>query len=474
MRFPFMCFDISRLKPLPGRKQPVIALIGCDGSGKSTVGDALRDEMSKRHPTVLCHLGKQAGNLERALYPVPIIGTFVKKKSNKENKRIKSGKKATTVAVIVGFVLSMRRVVRFIKMRHLYNKNYAILTDRYPQNNVPGPMDGPTLANLILSHKWAHILSRVERKFYARMAQFKPDLVIRLNVDIETALQRKPDHVRFKLERKISDLSKIKFDDVPILELDATDPLEQVLAQAKEVVARVMEVYPSAKRAGSLISLVGCDGSGKSSLSTDLVQTLGQKQPTMYGYLGLGSGDLGRWIGTWPCIGPWLEAKLTKKATKTRTKGEKIPGLLTALVVFGFSLLRLKRFKRVQKAVEEGYCVITDRYPQAEIPGQCDGPGLSVARSNNPIIWFLVKRERKIYEKIAAYRPDLVIFLEVDVDTALSRKPDHNREALQHKIEVMPRLTFGGAPLVRVDARQAYLTVRQDIIDVLKQHHTIV
>ncbi|WP_202401577.1 MULTISPECIES: hypothetical protein [unclassified Saccharibacter] len=470
-----MCADLPPLTPISGRKQPVIALIGCDGSGKSTVGSVLLEEMSKQRPTAFCHLGKQAGNLERALGPVPFIGSLVSKKAKSENKRIQTGKKATSVAIITGFILSMRRVVRFSKMRWWHRRGYAILTDRYPQNSLPGPMDGPTVANLNFTQHWAGLLSRFERVFYARMARFKPDLVIRLHVDIETALQRKPDHVRFKLERKISDLPKLSFNGAPILELDSTQPLETVLTHAKEAVDQVLSLYPApeSQREGVLVSLVGCDGSGKSSLSADLVKCLGRMRPTLYGYLGLGSGDLGRRIGTWPLIGPWLEGKLTKKAKKTRTKGEKIPGLITALVVFGFSLLRYKRFLHVKKAVEHGHFVITDRYPQDEIPGQCDGPGLSAAQTNNPIIRLLARIERRLYQKIAAYRPDLVVVLDVDVDTALSRKPDHDRDALQTKIELMPQLTFGGAECVHVDARQAYLAVKEDIVAQLRKKRLI-
>ncbi|UMM64057.1 dTMP kinase [Aristophania vespae] len=217
-------------------------------------------------------------------------------------------------------------------------------------------------------------------------------------------------------------------------------------------------------RYGHLIALVGCDGSGKSSLSADLVRILGRNRKTVYGYLGLGSGDLGRRIGQWPLLGPLLEKKLTSKAKKTRTKGEKIPGFITALVVFIFSLIRLKRFRRVKKAVEKGYLVITDRYPQAEIAGQCDGPGLSAARTNNPFIRAMASIEKRLYLKMAAFKPDLIIFLEVDAQTAHQRKPDHDIEALQTKIDIMPHITFNGAPKKIIDASQPYDKVKQNVI----------
>lgn len=222
-------------------------------------------------------------------------------------------------------------------------------------------------------------------------------------------------------------------------------------------------------RFGHLIALVGCDGSGKSTLSHDLVRLFSRNRKTTYGYLGLGSGDLGRRIGKWPVIGKWLEKKLTHKAKKTRTKGEKIPGLITASVVFVFSLLRFARFKHVKHAVESGDLVITDRYPQCEIPGHCDGPGLSAAKTNNPLIRILARIELSLYQRMADFKPDLILLLDIDAETALARKPDHDLEALQTKIEIMPRLTFNDAPKKIINARQPYEEVRQDIIIALQR-----
>lgn len=478
---------VSEFKPrsVVGRHQPVIALVGCDGSGKSTVGTALLVLLQAERPTVFCHLGKQAGNLERTLAPLPLIGSYVTGKAKKENSKIQSGKKAGVLAAISGFVLSMRRVLRYGRMRYQHERGMTILTDRYPQNSVPGPMDGPTLANLNRDGVLFRFFSRVERMLYARMARFRPDVVIRLNVDLETALQRKPDHVAFKLARKIDDLSKLDFAGAPIVDIDATEPLEQVLAQAEETVRKVLALYPrsgqaggvadphgssQAGRAGRLVSLVGCDGSGKSSISQYLVQHISETRPAVYGYLGLGSGDLGRRIGTLPFIGAALEKKLNGKAKKARTKGEKMPGMLTGLVLFAFSLVRLKRFWRVKRAVEKGFLVVTDRYPQMEVPGQCDGPGLSAAYSHNPLIRFLAWLERGIYRRIAAFRPDLVIRLNVDAETAHSRKPDHDLDALRIKAELMPQLNFNHAPLVEVDARQSYEAVQQEVLYLLEKH----
>jgi hypothetical protein len=67
-----------------------------------------------------------------------------------------------------------------------------------------------------------------------------PDLVLRLNVDLETAYARKPDHSRESLARKVAATPLLKFNGAPIADLDATAPLDDVVAAAKEAVSRTM------------------------------------------------------------------------------------------------------------------------------------------------------------------------------------------------------------------------------------------
>ena len=138
--------------------------------------------------------------------------------------------------------------------------------------------------------------------------------------------------------------------------------------------------------------------------------------------------------------------------------------------MFGFSLARYRRFRQVLGYRRQGVQVITDRYPQAEVPGSFDGPGLSWARKGSALVERLAQRERALYEDMASYRPTLVIRLNVDVDTALARKSDHQRAMLEKKIAVVPTLRFGGAQIVDVDATRPYHDVLEGIRAVLRRH----
>ena len=217
-----------------------------------------------------------------------------------------------------------------------------------------------------------------------------------------------------------------------------------------------------------LIAFVGCDGSGKSTLSADLVAEVSRDRSAQTCYLGLGSGAIGARIKQLPLLGEVVERRLARKADQTRTTGEKIPGLGTALVVYLFSLVRLRRFRRMLRLRRAGVTVFTDRYPQIEVGGFYDGPGLAAAQPGSQLVALLARREQRIYRWMASFQPDVVIRLNVDTETAHARKPDHGYELLARKVGVTPRLRFNGARIVDIDSREPYDAVRAKAAGVVR------
>lgn len=217
-----------------------------------------------------------------------------------------------------------------------------------------------------------------------------------------------------------------------------------------------------------LIAIIGADGSGKSTLAADLAADLAQSRPTAHVYLGLGSGPIGQRIAAWPLIGPLLGRFIGKKADRTRDPKDRIPGLATALVVYWFSTRRKARFDAMMALRRQGVMVITDRYPQVEVSGFYDGPGLSAARAESRAVRWLAAREAALYAEMAAHIPTLVLRLNIDADTALARKPEHGRALVEQKIAVTPLLRFGGAPIAEIDATMDYaaeLALARQLID---------
>ncbi|WP_260927577.1 nucleoside triphosphate hydrolase [Novosphingobium sp. 9] len=224
--------------PLP----PLIAVVGCDGSGKSTVTEVLRDWLAETRPAQICHLGKQSGNIGRQIARLPMFGRKLDKSihSRAQKAQTDKGPGLATALVIYGF--SMRRVRRFARMMRLRRAGNTIIADRFPQLKVPGPMDGLGLAGASDSGP-VGVLKRMEYRRYAAMVANRPDLVIRLNVSLEVALARKPDHRPSSLARKVADVPRLTFEGAPIVDISADQPLEQVLAQAKAAItAKLIEL----------------------------------------------------------------------------------------------------------------------------------------------------------------------------------------------------------------------------------------
>ncbi|WP_294907411.1 hypothetical protein [Tatumella sp. UBA2305] len=206
-----------------------------------------------------------------------------------------------------------------------------------------------------------------------------------------------------------------------------------------------------------LIAVVGSDGTGKSTLTNDIVKRLQQQQPTERRYLGLISGEDGDKIKKLPVIGVWLERRLAAKSDKTQRMSNQGPALWAAVIMYGFSLWRASNLRKAVRLAQSGVLVISDRYPQAEISGfYYDGPGIGVERVTGWLKTRLAEKERELYREMARIRPELILRLDIDVDTALSRKPDHSYEELKDKISQMVRIEYNGAKIAELDARAAY------------------
>ena len=217
----------------------MIAVVGCDGSGKSTVTELLGAWLAGFRPTAVCHLGKQSGNIGRALARLPLLGPGLERSIRKKAKTTTTERGPGPATAIVVYAFTMRRVRRFRRMMALRRAGNIIITDRFPQTEVPGPMDGPGFGNA-RADGLVGWLSRRERRRFDAMVAHPPDLVIRLNVSLDVARARKPDHRPAALARKIDDLARLRFAGAPVVEIDADQPLETVLSNAKSAIAALL------------------------------------------------------------------------------------------------------------------------------------------------------------------------------------------------------------------------------------------
>jgi len=206
-----------------------------------------------------------------------------------------------------------------------------------------------------------------------------------------------------------------------------------------------------------LIAVVGCDGSGKSTVSKELLVLAERFGSAATAHLGKQQGNSGRWFSRLPLVGGWFEQVIERKASGVQSSRDdnKAPELFPAIVMYAFTLRRVWRFRRMMQLRKKGLVIIADRYPQLDIPSASDGPDMSVTAQGSRFVCWLAQREQTAFEWMTSYRPDLVIRLNVDLDIACARKPDHLRTVLKRKQAIVPQLTFNGAKIVEIDSNLA-------------------
>jgi thymidylate kinase len=222
-------------------------------------------------------------------------------------------------------------------------------------------------------------------------------------------------------------------------------------------------------------AVVGCDGTGKSTLTHDLLATLRHQGRAERRYLGLVSGEVGDMIKQLPIIGVRLENNLHNKANRALDMEKKLPGTGTALIMYLLSIWRALLFLRVIRLSHRGVRVIADRYPQVEVPGfHYDGPGLTVDRTTSWLVRRLALGELSMYQWMARHTPALVIRLTIDAEAAHERKPDHSMDELRDKISVMPRLQYNGARVVEIDATTPFQQVLESALSAIYETDLVI
>lgn len=241
---PVESFERSDSSDQALRLAPLIAIVGCDGAGKSTVSEAILLWMQESRSAQSCHLGIQSKALGEAMmkWPLvgPLVGRLIAKNAPRDNPTVKQNAEGpSTLAAFATFLLSIRRWRRYQNMMALRRNGIAVIADRFPQIAVASlKVDGPGLASVQHRNAFVGFLARREKALYAYMISYRPDLVIRLNIDLETAFARKPDHRYESLAAKIANVPKLEYQGAPILDLDSRLPLAEVIAQAKAAVSR--------------------------------------------------------------------------------------------------------------------------------------------------------------------------------------------------------------------------------------------
>ena len=232
--------DIRTGKTLP-RPGLMIALVGSDGAGKSTLGRDLHKWLRFKLDVHSYYMGSGDGGTHALDWLRRSIRGLVRLiKGRKENKSRKSGEvKLEKPRGVFGKtaelyqLVIMRHKIRLLRAaRKLTAGGSMVLTDRYPQTQVIGISDGPKIQGG-RSFEWA---ARKEMTYYDQARELGPDIVIKLKISPEAAHARKPDHDFDNIARKCQIVDALEFPQCAVAVINAEQPYADVLLAAKRAI----------------------------------------------------------------------------------------------------------------------------------------------------------------------------------------------------------------------------------------------
>jgi len=216
----------------------VVAVIGLDGSGKTTLVAALRQWLGSEVDVLPIYLGTGGGRPSLLLLPfkllVPIATWALRTKPAGSSHGTVSGRAPgplySILLAIWATAVAVEKSMKLVAARRGADRGMVVIVDRFPQDQIPDFNDAPLLPRLAHIPAW---LRRFEAGSYALARRLPPDLVIKLQTTPEVIMTREPDMDPLVIRRRTSALQQLAFRSSAVLSVDAGQPLADVIRAAK-------------------------------------------------------------------------------------------------------------------------------------------------------------------------------------------------------------------------------------------------
>ena len=214
-------------------------------------------------------------------------------------------------------------------------------------------------------------------------------------------------------------------------------------------------------RGGSILAIVGTDGSGKTSCTAELRAWLAPTFDVFTAHMGRPPRGLGR-----RAVGMALRVMEATDRALHGNRAATDPSVpvryLRILYHLTLAQDRYHLYRRVRRFVNDGGLAICERYPVKQ-NGAFAGPQIDALVDTVPfpgLARFLARREHAYYARIVP--PDALIVLQVEPDVAVHRKVTEPADYVRHRAELALTIDWSGARTHVVDANRPFETMIQD------------
>lgn len=235
------CVAVTRIPATGGR---MIALIGPDGSGKSTLVRAIVAWLFHGVDVLPVYFGSGDGSVSTIRWPLLLASRWWRRRGRLSDRRDSVPRAAAPDAqpawmrlarTLWALSLSYEKRTKLRQAWRAHERGIVVICDRFPQNQVMGYMDGPLLSGWRNSRSSVlRALARWEGAPYEWAAVHPPDLVIRLDVAPEVALARKMDVNLTGIRKRVEASRLLRYStQTQLVVEDANGTLDSLLHRVK-------------------------------------------------------------------------------------------------------------------------------------------------------------------------------------------------------------------------------------------------
>jgi thymidylate kinase len=220
----------------------VVAFVGCDGAGKSTVLAEMRRWLGWKLDVYSIYFGSGDGPASALRLPLKWVRGIQKRlrppRPPEQRSRVLAPRRLSFGRAVWALVLAREKAGRLRAAERARQRGLVVVCDRFPQSQVLGFNDGPLLTPW-LEHASAlrRGLARYELGVYQSATRLAPGLAIKLDISPKVAVARKPDMALEECARRRAAVAALDWGPrCRHLVIDAEQPLETVLLEVKRAI----------------------------------------------------------------------------------------------------------------------------------------------------------------------------------------------------------------------------------------------
>ena len=217
----------------------IIALIGGDGSGKSTAVAEISTWLGHEFEIRPIHLGKPRWSattfaVRGGLKVIKLAHNALPKRSTGTMTATEADPSYREIAWLT--CTARDRYLAYRKARRFADRGGLVISDRYPHPELQS-MDVPLIGSLETQPpegRLSSALEKLERQYHQQIEP--PEILIVLRIDPESAANRKTDEPSDYVRRRVAEVWGIDWESTSVPVIDARRPKEEVAAEIKALI----------------------------------------------------------------------------------------------------------------------------------------------------------------------------------------------------------------------------------------------